>query len=270
MNTAKKIGRPAVLTARIVAEIEKTAERGIESTELFNVMNRKITASTVRSTLCRLTTSGAIFMDGNTPRRYFTRKEWADVVPMREPTRKRTWWDKFSPEFRNAVKSMIAEAGCAGVDIDSVVAKTGRHVHTVQAVMSGLRRDGFSFTGRSLNEYRYFAKQEWADDYSNSRKPKKRVYVKTPRKPREAKPRAANPIQVKEPMPKRLGTTAIVVDKKVSWANEVAVIPEGVKRIVLEAPRGRFEPTGEESYFSSLQIGNYKPSESAISRAYGA
>lgn len=264
MNTAKKIGRPAVLTARIVAEIEKTSERGIESTELFNVMNRQITASTVRSTLCRLTTSGVIFMDGNTPRRYFARKEWAEAVPMREQTRKRTWWDKFSPEFGQALKSMIAEAGSAGVDIDSVVAKTGRHVHTVQAVMSGLRRDGFSFTGRSLNEYRYFAKQEWADEYSHSRKPKKRVYAKKPRKPREAKPKAAQ-----EPMPKRLGTTAVVVDKKVSWANEVAVIPEGVKRIVLDAPRGRFEPTGEESYFSSLQIGNYKPSESAIARAYG-
>lgn len=265
MNTAKKTGRPPILTNRILEEVEKAAWDGIDSRQMFDNIARDITAQSIRSTLSRMVATGCIFCDSNNPRRYFARKEWAEDAPKREPVRRRTWWDKFSPEFGQAVKSMIAEAGSSGVDIDSVIAKTGRHVHTVQAVMSGLRRDGFSFTGRSLNEYRYFARQEWADEYSHSRKPKKRVYAKTPRKPREAKPKSAL-----EPMPKRLGTTAVVVDKRVLWANEVAVIPEGVKRIVLDAPRGRFEPTGEESYFSSLQIGNYKPSESAIARAYGA
>lgn len=260
----KPTGRPPILTNRIIEEVTKAGQDGIDSKQIFDNIARDITAQSIRSTLSRLVVGGSIFSDSNNPRRYFARKDWAEVSPKREPVRRRTWWDKFSPEFGQAVEAMIAEAGSVGIDIDYVVEKTGRHVHTVQAVMSGLRRDGKSFTGRSLNEYRYFSKQEWADDYSHSRKPKKRVYAKTPRKPKEKKPNTAM-----ELMPKRLGTTQIVVDKKVSWANEVAVIPEGVKRIVIDAPPGRFDPTGEESYFSSLQIGNYKPSETAISRAYG-
>jgi hypothetical protein len=260
----KPTGRPPILTNRILEEVTKAGQDGIDSKQIFDNIARDITAQSIRSTLSRLVTGGLVFSDNNNPRRYFARNEWAEVSPKREPVRRRTWWDKFSPEFGQAVEAMVYEAGSVGIDIDSVVEKTGRHVHTVQAVMSGLRRDGKSFTGRSLNEYRYFSKQEWADDYSHSRKPKKRVYAKTPRKPREKKPNTAIEI-----MPKRLGTTAVVADKKVSWASEVATISADVKITVEKTPRGRFEPTGEESYFSSLQIGNYKPSDSAISRAYG-
>ena len=276
MNTAKKTGRPPILTARIVAEVEKAGSQGIESTEIFRACNGQIKAETVRSTLCRVVKAGLVFMAEGRTSRYFALKDWADAAPKSKPVRERTWFYKFSLDFVETVKSMIQKSCEAGVDIAELMAATGRHVHNVQAVLSGLHRDGFSFTGRSLNKWRYFSNQEWARAYADSRKPMKRVRVTVETKQKEPRPKK---LQKAPRVQKAYRPNEIVLmgeyNKNVMsplarWENQEAIIPEGVKRIVMDAPRGRFEPTGEESYFASLQIGNYKPSESVIARAYGA
>jgi D-lyxose ketol-isomerase len=167
----------------------------------------------------------------------------------------------------NDCLSLVKQSGADGISNDVAAQILSRNNRTIQTVHGRMLKNGDIFIGRVGNHHKYFATQEYADAYSSKQKKRqgqitrKRVEAK---KPKETKPKTAQ-----EMMPKRLGTTAVVAEKKVSWVSEVATISADVKITVEKTPRGRFEPTGEESYFSSLQIGNYKPSDSAISRAYG-
>jgi hypothetical protein len=87
----KTTGRPPILTNRILEEVTKAGQDGIDSRQMFDAIARDITAQSIRSTLSRLVTAGRIFCDSNSTRKYFIRKEWAEESPVKSKLAERHW-----------------------------------------------------------------------------------------------------------------------------------------------------------------------------------
>lgn len=254
MNTAK-IGRPPILTDRILEEVRKAAWDGIDSRQIHDNIARDITAQSIRTTLSRLVVGGRIFCDDNSTRKYFIRKEWAEASPVKPRHKVRHWADKYSDQLLSDCLKLVNQSGADGISNDVAAQILGRHVRTLQTAYGRMVKNGDIFIARVGNHHKYFSVKEYAEAYSN--KQKKRQKKILTEKTKQEKQVIENKYAVAK-KPAALPAPVIVKQEKQSWIHAEVLTPANVKKTIAVAPPGRFEVTGPViGGFKNMGIGRY-------------
>ena len=268
-------------TEKIIEIINDAGEKGATIEFVVAAMNDGSDNKKVRTAMAKIASKGLVFTsEGKSRRTYFATQEWAAACQKAKKRKYREWNCMSTITMRNACHDAVKFAGAGGVLTRHIAEKLGKHLKTAQKAMNWLRSRGDVFLCVNAKPPRYFLNEEQAQAYmAQQKKPAKTYSAKRPKcdKPKEPKP-PKEPKQPKQKAQKAYKPNQLVLkteDQKsikapvIKWENQEAIIPEGVKITVRNAPPGRFEATGQDSYFSALAIGSYKPSDSAIARAYG-
>ena len=249
------IGRPPILTNRIIEEVTKAAWDGIDSRQLFDAIARDITAQSIRTTLSRLVVGGRIFRDNNSTRKYFIRKEWADASLVKSKHKERQWFDKYSDELIAQCYDLVKKSGADGVSNDVGSQILGRHRRTLQTAYGQMLKQGKVFIGRVGNHRKYFSTQEYADAYSDKQKKRQKKLTTKDVKHKQV-------VQVEKhyiaKTPAAIPAPVTIKPSKQAWSITEASISPNVKKIIAVAPPGRFEVTGPViGGFKNMGIGRY-------------
>lgn len=258
-----KPGQLSARTLAIVRIVQEAGESGIRVAEIHKALNDGTDKKSARTAIAKQAQNGLIFASGGKSMRvYFAKPEWAEAFK-KVPKKKQQWNCMSGDAMRTACYDAVKFAGAGGILTRDIAEKLGKHIKTAQKAMNWLRSRSDVFLCVNAAPPRYFWNEEQAQAYMAQHGKIAQSYGTS--RPKSEKPVKKNVslVLVKREDEKSIKAPVI------KWENQEAIIPAGVKITVRNAPPGRFEATGQDLYFSALQIGSYKPSDSAIARAYG-
>lgn len=275
-----KPGSMSKRTALILEIIQKAGEQGANIQHVKAALNDGSDDKQTRTSMAKMAQKGIVFTSkGKSRRMYFANPEWAAMCK-KVPKKQLRWNCMSGNAMRKACIELVRFAGDGGILTRDIASKLVKHIKTAQKAMNFLRSSGDVFLCVNAAPARYFMTEEQADAYMAQRKKPAKTYSasrqkcdkpkepKPPKEPKQPKPKAQKAYKPNQLVLKTEDQKSIKAPV-IKWENQEAIIPAGVKITVRNAPPGRFEATGQDSYFSALQIGSYKPSDSAIARAYG-
>lgn len=258
-----KPGQLSERTQAIVRIVKEAGESGIKINAIHSKYCPDQDIKSFRAAVAQQAKRGLIFASkAKTMRLYFAKKEWADVCNTK-PKKEQGWKEKSGDKMRSLCLDVVRFSGSCGILTKDIASKLDKNIKTVQCSMNWLRCRGEVFLCVNASPPRYFLTEEQAVAYMAQRGKIAQSYGTS--RPKIEKPvkKTVSLVLVKREYEKSIKAPVI------KWENQEAIIPAGVKITVRNAPPGRFEATGQYLYFSALQIGSYKPSDSAIARAYG-
>lgn len=259
-----KPGSMSKRTALILEIIQKAGDQGANIQHVKAALNDGSDDKQTRTSMAKMAQKGIVFTsEGKSHRMYFATQEWAAACKKSKKHKDRPWNCMSTLTMRNACHEAVKFAGDGGILTRHIAEKLGKHVKTAQKAMNWLRSRGDVFLCVNSAPPRYFLSEEQAEAYMAQRGKIAQSYGTS--RPKIEKPvkKTVSLVLVKREDEKSIKAPVI------KWQNQKAIIPAGVKITVRNAPPGRFEATGQYLYFSALQIGSYKQSDSAIARAYG-
>lgn len=259
-------------TALILEIIQKAGEQGANIQHVKAALNDGSNHNQTRNSMAKMAKKGIVFTSkGKSHRIYFAKPEWAEACK-KVPKKQLRWNCMSGNAMREACIGLVRFAGDGGILTRDIASKLGKHIKTAQKAMNWLRSRGDVFLCVNAAPARYFLTEEHAEAYMAQQKKQAKTYsAKRPKCDKTKDPKSPNAQKVYKPNQLVLKTEnqKSIKAPVIKWENQEPIIPVGVKITVRNAPPGRFEATGQYLYFSALQIGSYKQSDSAIARAYG-